>query len=171
MEEAIVFTDGSSSKSRQGGWAALILLPDRVIELTGSETDTTNNRMEMMAAIKALEELKEPHTIYLVSDSAYLLNTIKGKWYDRWFADEIFFDNQYAKQLGRPTPRPNLDLWEKIALLSDHHQIIPVKVKGHSGDTYNDICDTLAVEARVNQGAETRREFQEFPIVYGDTRS
>jgi ribonuclease HI len=151
LPEGVIFTDGSSSpKSRRGGWACIIMLPTRFIEIVGNAEETTNNRMEMMAAIQGLKELKFPHKIYLVSDSAYLLNSLEKKWYNRWFADEMFFDSAYAKQMNR-FPRPNLDLWRILASLSEFHEIVPVKVKGHSGDEWNDKVDRLSVQARTDQ--------------------
>lgn len=161
--EAIVFTDGSSSpKTRQGGWAAIVLTPTRFVELCGWDEETTNNRMEMMGVIHGLKELHEPHKITLVCDSAYVLTTLSKKWYNRWFADEAFFDNAFAKAQGRPVPRPNMDLWRVMAALDEFHEIIPNKVKGHSNkegikSVYNDKVDKLAVNARKNQ-LSSRRE-------------
>jgi ribonuclease HI len=160
LPEAVIFTDGSSSpKSKRGGWAAIVMLPNLFVELCGNEDDTTNNRMEMMAAIQGLKELKRPHKVYLCSDSAYLLNSLRERWYNRWFADEAFFDNAYAKQMGR-YPRPNMDLWRIMASLAEFHEIECVKVKGHSGDEWNERVDKLCVQARVDSLAY-RRELPE----------
>lgn len=157
--EAVIFTDGSSSpKNRQGGWAAIVFKPTLFVELVGYQSETTNNRMEMMAAIQGLKELTTPHKVYLVSDSAYLLNSLRERWYNRWFADEIFFDNAYAKQIGR-YPRPNLDLWRVLASLAEFHEIETVKVKGHSGDEWNELVDKLAVQARIEK-LSYRRELE-----------
>jgi len=160
LPEAVIFTDGSSSpKTLRGGWACIVMMPDRFVEIVGHAEKTTNNRMEMMAAIQGLKELKVPHKVYLVSDSAYLLNSLSKKWYNRWFADEIFFDSAYAKQTGR-YPRPNLDLWRILASLAEFHEIEAVKVKGHSGDEWNEKCDKLCVQARL-ESLEYRRELPE----------
>jgi ribonuclease HI len=134
--------------------------------MCGWADDTTNNRMEMLAAIYGLKELHEPHSVHLVSDSAYLLNTIENRWYNRWFADEAFFDNAFAKMQGRPTPRPNMDLWRVISTLLDHHEVTTVKVKGHSGDFLNSHVDKLAVHARKTE-REYRRELPEGFERYG----
>jgi len=168
LPEAVIFTDGSSSpKTLQGGWAAIVMLPTHFVELVGCAEQTTNNRMEMMAAIQGLKELKVPHKVYLVSDSAYLLNTIAKRWYNRWFADEMFFDGQYAKQMGR-FPRPNLDLWRVISSLAEFHEIVTIKVKGHSigedGHEYNHRVDELALKARTQQLSSRR----ELPNGYDD---
>lgn len=151
LPEAVIFTDGSSSpKNKRGGWACIVMQPNLFTEIVGCEGNTTNNRMEMMAAIQGLKELKVPHKVQLVSDSAYLLNSLRNKWYDRWFADEMFFNNEFAKQMGR-YPRPNLDLWRILASLAEFHEINTVKVKGHSGDEWNDKVDKLALQARTEK--------------------
>lgn len=160
LPEAVVYCDGSSSpKNKTGGWAAVVMLPTLFVELVGHAEETTNNRMELMAAIQGLKELKDPHRVYLVSDSAYLLNSMKNKWYDRWFADDLFFDNAFAKQMGR-YPRPNLDLWKILASLAEFHEIVPVKVVGHAGDHFNELTDKLAGEARRTK-VSYRRELPE----------
>lgn len=162
LPEAIVFCDGSSSpKTRQGGWAAIVLLPNLFVELCGFAEDTTNNRMELMGAIQGLKELQQPHRVSLISDSAYVLNALHQKWYNRWFADEAFFDNAYAKQLGRPVPRPNMDLWRVLSSLDEFHEVVTVKVKGHSlsdgiKSEFNTKADKLAVHARKHQVAYRR---------------
>lgn len=87
--------------------------------------------MEITAAIMGLGGLNAPHFIWLVSDSAYMLNTIKNKWYEKW------------------TPsRKNWDLWELMIELINFHHIVPVKVKGHTGNKYNEMVDKYASEAR-----------------------
>jgi len=116
--------------------------------MCGWAENTTNNRMEMLAAIQGLKALHEPHSVHLVSDSAYLLNALDKKWFEKWFADEAFFDNAFARAQGRPVPRPNMDLWRIMASLIDHHEITTVKVKGHSGDYLNSHVDKVAVAAR-----------------------
>lgn len=165
LPEAIVFCDGSSSpKTKQGGWASIVLTPLCFVELVGFAEGTTNNRMELMAAIQGLKELQQPHNVQLISDSAYLLNALHNQWYNRWFADEAFFDNAFAKALGRPTPRPNMDLWRVLSTLDEFHEIETVKVKGHSltqgiKSIYNSKVDKLAVQARKSQIAY-RREIE-----------
>ena len=89
--------------------------------------------MEMIAAIEGMRFLEEPHHIYLVSDSAYLLNTLKYRWFDNWV---------------HPEARPNWGLWQELIELIDFHEVEYVKVKGHSGDMYNEQVDRLAYAAR-----------------------
>jgi ribonuclease HI len=140
LPEAIVWTDGSCSQSKYGGWATLVAqkVDDDWIrtELTGDAYPTTNNAMEMQAAIEGLQFLEEPHHVFLVSDSAYLLSTLRFSWYKKW--DEHKRGNR----------RPNWDLWQILMGLVDFHEVEYVKVKGHSGDPYNDLVDKLALEAR-----------------------
>jgi ribonuclease HI len=105
--------------------------------------------MEMQAAIEGLASLKIPHHVYLVSDSAYLLNTLKHGWFDRWEAERV-------EHPDLPF-RPNWDRWSKLVPLTRFHVVEYIKVKGHKskaegGDPYNERADKLAVEAR-KQGA------------------
>lgn len=150
MLDAIIWTDGSCSHHRHGGWAALVcqwLLSGEMkrTELTGYAHPVTNNQMEMQAAIEGLRYLTEPHHVYLVSDSAYLLNTLKNNWFDRW---------KKERDLHPEIPkRPNWDYWEQLVPLVQLHEMEYVKVRGHQsrengGDPYNERVDKLAVEAR-----------------------
>jgi ribonuclease HI len=139
VNEALVVTDGSSGKDGCGGWAALVGTSTSTVILSGSSPKTTNNAMEMTAAIEGMQYLVEPHKVYLVSDSAYLLNAIRDKWYDGWFAN----DGDYT--------RPNIHLWQVIAHLCEFHEVVPKKVKGHSGDPLNERVDKIAVAARKGQ--------------------
>ena len=143
FDAVIVYTDGSSSKSREGGWAALIATQKNVTELVGWEDDTTNNRMEMVAAIEGLKYIKKPSRVYLASDSAYVINAIDKEWYKRWLSDEH--------------QRPNLDLWTDLASLVEFHTIIPIKVKGHSNDLINRRVDKLAQQARKEKLSHIRK--------------
>jgi ribonuclease HI len=150
LPQAIVWTDGSCSTHKHGGWAALVcrFLPDGEIErteLTGHDYPVTNNQMEMQAAIEGLSFLTEPHHVYLVSDSAYLLNTLKNRWWHEW---------QEQREIYPDLPlRPNWDRWMQLVPLTEYHEIEYVKVKGHKskaegGDPYNERVDKLAVAAR-----------------------
>lgn len=139
-----------------GGWAAIVATPIYGIELAGCEEKTTNNRMELLAAIKGLSILHEPHIVSLVSDSAYMLNTIKNEWYYRWFYEE---SKGITKRNG--SPRPNMDLWRDIEKLLCYHVVKPIKVKGHSGVAHNERVDKLAVAARQGQ-------HETFEVIYGN---
>ena len=146
MEQAIIYTDGSCGKNKDGGWACLISIKHHdfstsEIEIAGWEENTTNNRMEMIAAIRGLEYLKEPTQVYLASDSAYMLNTLKHKWYEDWF--------RYDKA------RKNVDLWKVLVKLTEQHIIKTIKVKGHSDDLVNVRVDKMAVQARLDKVSYT----------------
>lgn len=146
LTECIIYTDGSSGKGGEGGWSALVATPFYAVELAGYEPNTTNNRMELQAAIRGMKFLHEPHQVSLVSDSAYLLNSIKHGWFERWFASG--------------EDRPNLDLWRDIQRLLCYHTVRPVKVKGHSGHEHNERVDKLAVAARLDKQ-------DRFEVLYG----
>jgi ribonuclease HI len=158
LPEAIVWTDGSCSSQGHGGWAALVCqyFPDEIkrTELTGYAHPVTNNQMELQAAIEGLAHLSEPHHVYLVSDSAYVLNTLKHGWFDRWVEER--------EEHPELPLRPNWNLWDKLVPLTKFHVVEYVKVRGHKskeegGDPYNERVDKLAVAARKSgQDAATR---------------
>ena len=112
--------------------------------LQGGESDTTNNRMELLAAIMALEALKRPCMVELYSDSAYLINAFRQKWIDKWQTN--------GWRTAKREPVENQDLWQRLLALAAVHEIEWHKVKGHAGDAYNTICDALATEAADQHG-------------------
>lgn len=133
-----IYTDGACSENPgPGGWAAIIIENEKT-EYFGSEMSTTNNRMEMTAAIKALEfiinEDNKPIEIY--SDSAYLINCFLQGWYKKWE------QNGWRNSKGNPVE--NKDLWKKLLELNEKYQITWIKVKGHSDNELNNRCDLLA---------------------------
>jgi ribonuclease HI len=133
-----IITDGScDNKTGKGGWAAVIRNSATLVELTGWETGTTSNRMELMAAIESLRSIKTPSEVTVVTDSTYLLKTMHHKWYERWFASA--------------NNRPNMDLWKQLVGLCQYHDVSWVKVKGHSGDYWNTRVDRLAELARLEK--------------------
>lgn len=133
-----LFTDGSClSNPGPGGWGAILRYREHEKELSGGEADTTNNRMELTAAIEGLSALKEPCKVTLYSDSQYLVNGIQKGWAKKWKA------NGWMR--NRKEPAINPDLWEKLLTLFDYHQVTLVWVKGHAGHPENERCDRLAV--------------------------
>jgi ribonuclease HI len=138
LQEAFIITDGSSGANGDGGYGAIVATPYFGVELWGYGSDTTNNRMEMMAALKGMQFLPESHLVSLISDSAYLLNTLKNEWYVKWFSDEGKSDYQ----------RPNIDLWHQLVQEIQRHKMTYIKVKGHNGHEHNERVDKLAVQAR-----------------------
>lgn len=143
-----VWTDGSASHtSKYGGWAYLILFEDGWKETgSGGVSNVTNNAMELEAAIQAISRFRSPKVVNLFSDSAYLVNTLDLGWWKEWEA------RGYMSRSGRPTP--NKDRWLRLIDLSRIHIINPIKVKAHSGDVNNEVCDKMAKRARkaIQQG-------------------
>lgn len=131
-----IFTDGASSGNPgPGGYGAILKAGSHYKELSGGFRKTTNNRMEMMAVIKALETVKKPNqAITIYSDSKYIIDAIEKKWVYGWIK-KGFKDKK------------NKDLWLKLVDLLQQHQIKLVWIKGHAGHIENERCDELAVAA------------------------
>ena len=131
-----IFTDGACrGNPGPGGWGVLILLEGEEISLYGGENSTTNNQMEMMAAIKALEYKKKKKSIELVTDSNYLKDGIE-KWIHGW--------KKNGWKTSAKKPVKNQELWMKIDTLNHFHEVQWKWVKGHSGHRENEIADLLA---------------------------
>jgi ribonuclease HI len=134
-----IFTDGAcSGNPGPGGWGAVLRYRGHEKELSGGEPQTTNNRMELMAAIAALEALKRPSRVALTSDSTYLRDGIT-KWIHAWRA-------KGWKTAGKK-PVKNQDLWQRLAEAMAPHEIEWHWVRGHSGHPENERADTLARQA------------------------
>ncbi len=125
-----------------GGWGAVLIYNNIEKQISGASADTTNNQMELTAPIKALELLKRPCKVKLYSDSAYLVNAFTQGWIYNWHKNGW-------KTAGKSDVK-NRDLWEKLYSLSQIHDIEWIKVKGHSSNEYNNLCDKLAVDAYNN---------------------
>ena len=139
-KKVTIYTDGAcSGNPGPGGWGALLMYGSSTREISGYAPATTNNRMELSAAIEALEALKEPCLVDLYSDSSYLVNAINNGWLKRWTGNNW--------QTASKKSVENIDLWQKILKLLTFHKIKFYKVKGHSDNPYNNRCDTLAREA------------------------
>lgn len=133
-----IFTDGAcSGNPGPGGWGAILRFGQHEKELCGGEINTTNNRMELTACIKALEALKEKCTVTLTTDSKYVADGINNGWAKSWRA------NGWKKSDKKPALNP--DLWEKLLELLEKHDVTINWVKGHAGHPENERCDTLAV--------------------------
>jgi ribonuclease HI len=148
LPEVVIYTDGAcSGNPGPGGWAALLRYGPHRKELTGYEAHTTNQRMELMGAIKGLEALKRPCSVKLHSDSAYLINAFQRKWIEKW---------QHNGWLNvKKQPVDNQDLWKRLVALTEKHQVRWIKVEGHSDDELNNRCDYLAKQAiKENTGIE-----------------
>ena len=141
----IIYTDGDCSPNPgTGGWGAVLISNQHNLrtEISGSEVDSTNNRMEMTAAIKALEALKKPCKVELYTDSSYVKNAFEKNWLRNW-------QNNGWKSKGKKTIA-NKDLWLCLLEGSNKHEVSWHWVKGHSDNPENDRCDALAVQARAN---------------------
>lgn len=135
-----VYTDGAcKGNPGPGGWAAIILFPNKKQSITGYDHDATNNRMELTPVIKAIALATGMgfQSIAIHSDSAYVVNAINNDWLGRWAS------NKWKTQAGADVK--NVDLWIQLkSLLDVHKKITFVKVKGHNGDHYNEEADQLA---------------------------
>lgn len=137
MKKVIIYTDGAcSGNPGDGGWGAILKYGEHEKEISGFEEDTTNNRMELKAAIEALKALKEPCMVELYSDSAYLVNGFNLGWLNSWKANG--WVNASKNEVK------NADLWKELDRLSNIHRITWIKVEGHSDNEYNNRCDKLA---------------------------
>ena len=137
MKKVTIYTDGAcSGNPGPGGYGAVLIHKSHRKELSGGDPDTTNNRMEMLAAIIALEALKEPCRVDLYSDSKYLVDAIQKNWAVRWQ------NNNWMRNKKEPTLNP--DLWERLLQLLTKHEVSFHWVKGHAGNPENERCDALA---------------------------
>ncbi|NLN83439.1 MAG: ribonuclease HI [Firmicutes bacterium] len=135
-----IYTDGAcSGNPGPGGWAAVLKYKGNRKEISGGIKATTNNRMELQAAIEGLAALKESCQVNLYSDSAYLINAFKQGWLDNW--------QRNGWKNAKKQPVENQDLWQQLLSLNRKHQISWHKVKGHSDDEENNRCDALAKAA------------------------
>ena len=133
-----IYTDGAcSGNPGPGGYGAILMYSDNVKEISGGEKETTNNKMELMAAIVALETLKEPCDVELYSDSAYLVNAYNQHWIEGW-------KKKNWKNSSKQDVK-NRDLWERLEKQTAIHNVKFIKVKGHSDNEYINRCDELAV--------------------------
>ena len=137
MKHVDIYTDGACrGNPGRGGWGAILVFGGVEKELSGGESMTTNNRMELMAAIKAMEALKEPCEITLTSDSKYLTDAINKGWLESWKA------RGWKKADKSAVLNP--ELWQRIDELIAIHKVTFVWVHGHRGHAYNERCDVLA---------------------------
>lgn len=141
-----VFTDGScDTVSRRGGWAYLLRYGEQQKTASGFEADTTNNRMELTAAVAALSALKAPCRVTIMTDSQYLKNAFTAGWLKNW-------QRNGWKTAGKQ-PVKNKDLWLRLLELSAVHDLSWAWTKGHAGHPENELVDGLALQARRRGGA------------------
>ena len=133
-----IYTDGAcSGNPGPGGYGAILMYGSHKKELSGGDANTTNNRMELMGVITALEALNRPCQVDLYTDSQYVVNAIEKGWARKWQANG-WMRNKKDKAL-------NPDLWQRLLDLLETHQVTFHWVKGHAENPYNNRCDELAV--------------------------
>ena len=136
MQTVEIYTDGACrGNPGVGGWGARLRYDDKVKEIFGGELDTTNNRMELTAAIEALKVLKRPCDVELYTDSQYVRKGIT-EWIESW-------QQRGWKTAGKKTVK-NKELWQQLLSLTEQHQVKWIWVKGHAGTEGNEIADELA---------------------------
>ena len=139
-KQVTIYTDGAcSGNPGPGGWGCILMYNQHRKESSGSALDTTNNRMEITAALEALKLLKEPCRVDLYTDSAYLCNALEKKWLDTW--------SKNGWKTASKSNVENQDLWKELIVELDRHDVQFHKVKGHADNEYNNRCDKLARDA------------------------
>ena len=153
IKRVTIYTDGACiGNPGPGGYGAVLLYGDRRKEISGGRRETTNNRMEMLAAIIALEALEQPCEVTLSSDSQYLVNGMALGWALRW--------RQNGWRRNKKEKAANPDLWDILLGLCEKHHVQFQWIRGHAGDAENERCDQLATAAAqrldlpVDQGYE-----------------
>ena len=139
MKAVSIYTDGAcSGNPGPGGWGAILIYNGIEKEISGGEADTTNNRMELTAVIRALSLLKEPCAVTVTTDSQYISRAINEGWLKKWKAAG------FTKKGGLK----NAELWRELDALLQKHDVKFVWVKGHADNEYNNRCDKMAVRER-----------------------
>ena len=145
MKTLVIHTDGSClGNPGPGGWAALLSYQEHTKELSGGFARTTNNRMELMAAIVALETIKEPCEAALYTDSQYVRNEVEKRWLAGW--------KKNGWRTASKSPVKNQDLWQRLDAQLARHKVTFFWVKGHAGHPENERCDMLARSAAESRG-------------------
>jgi ribonuclease HI len=139
-KQVTIYTDGAcSGNPGPGGWGCILMYNQHRKESSGGALNTTNNRMEITAALEALKLLKEPCGVDLYTDSAYLCNALEKKWLDTW--------SKNGWKTASKSNVENQDLWKELIVELDRHDVQFHKVKGHADNEYNNRCDKLARDA------------------------
>lgn len=141
MKTVEIFTDGAcSGNPGPGGWRAILRYNEVEKVLSGAESHTTNNRMELSAVLYALSALKEPCRVILTSDSKYVIDSVTKGWVYSWQK------KNWKKSDGKPAL--NVDLWQELLPLLERHNVTFNWIKGHRGHPENERCDEIAVAER-----------------------
>ncbi len=135
-----IYADGACLKNPgPGGYGAVLIYKGKEKEISEGFPATTNNRMELLGVISALEELKYPCKVVVFTDSRYIASAVNQGWLENWQR------NGWKSSGGKQVK--NMDLWKRLLVLLNRHEVIFRWVKGHSGDRYNERCDQLAKNA------------------------
>ncbi|MBO4353773.1 MAG: ribonuclease HI [Clostridia bacterium] len=138
MKKVEMYTDGAcGGNPGPGGYACILIYNGHKKEISGGESNTTNNRMELKAVIEGLKALKEPCAVTVTSDSKYVVDAVSKNWVYSWR------ENGWRKADRKPAL--NVDLWEELLALLETHDVSFVWIKGHDGHEYNEKCDKMAV--------------------------
>ena len=137
MEKVIIYTDGAcSGNPGPGGWGTILMYNGNKKEISGAKNNTTNNVMELTAALEGLKMLKFPCEVELYSDSAYLVNSFSQGWIYNWKKNNW--------KTASKEPVKNKEIWEEIYNLTQIHKVKFIKVKGHADNEFNNRCDEMA---------------------------
>ena len=137
MEKVVIYTDGAcSGNPGPGGWGAILMYKGTKKEISGAKNNTTNNVMELTAALEGLKMLKFPCEVELYSDSAYLVNGFLQGWIYNWMKN--------GWKTANKEPVKNKELWEELYALTKKHEVEFIKVKGHADNEFNNRCDEMA---------------------------
>ena len=140
MKKVTIYTDGAcSGNPGPGGYGVILEYGAKTKELSAGFSNTTNNRMEMMAVIAGLSALQQPCEVTVVSDSRYVVDAIEKGWVQKWKSNG-WMRNKREKAL-------NVDLWKKLLALLDRHRVTFTWIRGHNNHPQNERCDRLAVAA------------------------
>lgn len=153
LKRVILYTDGGCiNNPGPGGYGVVLLFNSNRKELSGGFRRTTNNRMEIYAAIAGLSALKEPCSVTVFSDSQYLVHAIEKGWARRWQA------NGWKRNAKEKAINP--DLWEILLNLCEIHQVVFKWLRGHAGESENERCDELAKAASSNSGLPVDENYE-----------
>ena len=153
MKSVVIYTDGACSVNPGvGGWGAILMYGSISKEISGSEENTTNNRMELTAVIEALSRLNQPCDVRIYTDSAYICNAFNNGWIFNWIRS--------GWKTANKRPVENQDLWNRLLAVMKPHNVEWIKVKGHSDNEFNNRCDKLATTAvaELKKQLETKKQ-------------
>ena len=155
MKKVTIYTDGGcSGNPGPGGYGAVLLYGEHRKEISGGFKKTTNNRMEIIACIAALEALKYKCDVTVYSDSKYIVDSIEKGWAKRW--------KMNGWKRNKKEKAKNTDLWERVLNLCEKHEVTFKWVKGHAGNRENERCDRLTKEARKSDILPKDNEYENY---------